>query len=239
MTSGTIYNKDKFLRKISDQLGRKRRTEGVELPKWSKQPQYEVFQDLSQDELLDQLVIQCENIHTKIVVTTKDELQENFSKVIEDLGGKSIVHWSDPRFDEYGLTEALVKEKESGVSVHEWNKDLGQRNIDKAEQANIGITFSDVTLAESGTVVLHSDNGKGRSVSLLPKTYLAIIPKSTIVPRMTQATDKIHEIAKQNGRMPSCINFISGPSNSADIELRLVVGVHGPVKATYIVVDDK
>lgn len=239
MTTGMIHNKDKFLRKVANQLGRKRRTEGVELPKWSKLPQYEMFDGLSQDELLDQLILQCESIHTNVVVTTKDELTKNFSKVIEDLGGESIVHWKDPRFDEYGLTEALVKEKESGVAVHEWNKDLGQRNIEQAEQANIGITFSDVTLAESGTVVLHSDNGKGRSVSLLPKTYLAIIPKSTLVPRMTQATDKIHEIAKQNGRMPSCINFISGPSNSADIELRLVVGVHGPVKATYIVVDDK
>ncbi|WP_416149230.1 LutC/YkgG family protein [Salipaludibacillus sp. HK11] len=239
MTTGTIYNKDKFLKNVADQLGRRRLTDGVELPTWSKLPQYEVFDGLSQDELLDQLILQCENIHTNVVVTSKDNLEKEFSKVIKDLGGKSIVHWNDPRFDEYGLTEALVKEKESGVAVHKWNKDLGKRNIEKAEQANIGITFSDVTLAESGTVVLHSDNGKGRSVSLLPQTYLAIIPKSTLVPRMTQATDRIHEIAQKNGRMPSCINFISGPSNSADIELRLVVGVHGPVKATYIVVDDK
>ncbi|WP_280768596.1 LutC/YkgG family protein [Salipaludibacillus daqingensis] len=239
MTTGTIHNKDKFLRKIADQLGRKRRTEKVELPKWSKLPQYEVFDGLSKDELLDQFVLQCENIHTNVVVTTQAELKEMFPKIINDLGGKSIVHWKDPRFDEYGLREALENQKKSGVSVHEWNKDLGKRNIEKAEQANIGITFSDVTLAESGTCVLHSDNGKGRSVSLLPEKYLAIIPKSTLVPRMTQATDKIHEIAQKNGRMPSCINFISGPSNSADIELRLVVGVHGPVKATYIVIDDK
>ncbi|PYZ94158.1 lactate utilization protein C [Salipaludibacillus keqinensis] len=239
MTTGSIHNKDKFLNNVANRLGRKRRKEGVELPKWSKLPQYEVFDGLSQDELLAQFVLQCDSIHTNVVVTSFEELGKIFPEVIEDLGGKSIVHWKDPRFQEYGLLEALNKEKEEGCSIYEWNPDLGQRNIDKAEQANIGITFSDVTLAESGTVVLHSDNGKGRSVSLLPEKYLAIIPKSTLVPRMTQATDKIHDIAKENGRMPSCINFISGPSNSADIELRLVVGVHGPVKATYIVVDDR
>ncbi|SDY48300.1 L-lactate dehydrogenase complex protein LldG [Evansella caseinilytica] len=93
-------------------------------------------------------------------------------------------------------------------------------------------------MAESGTVVLLSIADKGRSVSLLPGTHLAIIPKSTLVPRMTQANEKIHELAKTSGRMPSCINFISGPSNSADIELRLVVGVHGPVQVTYIIIEE-
>ncbi|UTR14272.1 lactate utilization protein C [Salipaludibacillus sp. LMS25] len=238
MSRGTIHNKDTFLTNVANQLGRKRQTSAVPLPKWEKSPQYNVFRDLSEDALLDEFVKQCEAIHTKVIVTEMKELHKTCEQVIHDLGGESLVYWEDPRFGKYGIDNVLEKERQAGMDVHAWSAAKGALNIEKAEKANIGITFSDVTLAESGTVVLFSDEGKGRSVSLLPKTYMAIIPKRTLVPRMTQATDLIHERIKAGEKPPSCINFISGPSNSADIELRLVVGVHGPVRVTYVVIED-
>ncbi len=239
MTIGTAHNKEKFLSNIAKSLGRDRKTAGVVRPNWEQRPQYEVFKGFSQDELLFQLEDQCQRIHTVCKRTSFDKLSETLKGAIEELDGKSIVSWKDPRFADYHL-ENVFKEfaNVEGNEFHTWDPSIGEENIRIAERANIGITFSDITLAESGSVVLFSEQGKGRSVSLLPRTYLAIIPKSTIVPRMTQAASKIHKMAMA-GRLPSCINFISGPSNSADIELNLVVGVHGPVKATYIIVEDK
>lgn len=230
----TVLNREGFLEHIAENLGRPRRTEGVERPEWSLTPQWEVLRGATQDELVDVLEKQCQVIHTDFVRTDKDGLGSTLREVLNTYNGKTIVAANDSRNETYGLTLEFEKLQSEGKVVHLWNPELGEENRMFAERADVGITFSDVTLAESGTVTLFMDQHNGRSISLLPRTYIAIIPKSTIVPRMTQAAKLIHDAARD---VPSCISFITGPSNSADIEMNLIVGVHGPVQVTYIVVE--
>ncbi len=87
-------------------------------------------------------------------------------------------------------------------------------------------------------MVLFSAAGRGRSLSLLPESSLFILRKSTILPRVAQLAEKLHQTAQAGERMPSCINIISGPRSTADSELITVVGVHGPVKAGYLSIED-
>ncbi|MFS0785806.1 lactate utilization protein C [Shouchella sp. 1P09AA] len=228
-----IQHRDSFLDHVAAQLGRPRKTEGVVRPTYKHAPQKNVMASYSQDELVAVLKDQCLTIHTDFKETSMSELGHAIQEVMEEYAASSVMTWEDPRFQEYGLSDFINQPHVNVWETHEEN-----RSIELAEQADVGITFSDCTLAESGTVTLLSGKGKGRSVSLLPRYYIAIIPKSSLVPRMTQATQQIHEMSQQ-GRVPSCINFISGPSNSADIEMSLVVGVHGPLRACYILVDDK
>ncbi|MBS4211600.1 LutC/YkgG family protein [Neobacillus rhizophilus] len=236
---GTIQNRDAFLNKIAGQLGRSRITTPVERPRWKFRPQDEVLKGASQDELLEVLKEQCKRIHTTIYTTDLINLGSTLNGVVADFGGGPIVTWKDERFAEWGINSLMKSEWPSqNIDVFEWDSAKGTENISKAENANIGITISEVTLAESGTAVLFSDENKGRTVSFLPAASVVLIPKSSLVPRMTQAAQKMREIHGKTGRVASCINFITGPSNSADIELNLVVGVHGPVKATYIVIND-
>jgi L-lactate dehydrogenase complex protein LldG len=237
MTQGSIHNREAFLDKLVGKLGRDRITGGVSRPSWKYQPQYDVFKNATQDELLQALEDQCPKIHTKLVKTSVADLSKTLKEVVEGFGGGPIVHWKDERFSDYGLDRLLQGDwPREGVDVHEWDYQLGESNISKAERANIGLTISDVTLAESGTVVLFSDRDKGRTISFLPTTYICLVPKSSIVPRMTQAAQVMR---KKGDGISSCVNFITGPSNSADIEMNLVVGVHGPVHAAYIVIEDK
>ena len=73
---------------------------------------------------------------------------------------------------------------------------------------------------------------------ILPKHYISIIPFSKLVPRSTQPAAFIQKNRKGE-KIGSAIHFISGPSNSGDIEMQLVVGLHGPLEVCYVVVMDR
>ncbi|MBS8265285.1 lactate utilization protein C [Mesobacillus boroniphilus] len=237
--TGTIQNREAFLEKITNSLGKSRRTNGVTVPEWKHRPQDTVLSEATADKLIEVLKNQCLKIHTSLVMTDLKTLPAALNKVVQDYGGGPVVSWKDERFTDWGL-DSLMKEQwpSENIEFHQWDYTKVEENIRQAERANVGITISEITLAESGTVVLFSAKDKGRTVSFLPATYIALIPKSTIVPRITQAAQKMREMHLSGKEVASCINFITGPSNSADIELNLVVGVHGPVKATYIVIED-
>ncbi len=233
MTKGSIQNRDAFLHHIADKLGRERRTE-VTRPEWQHQPQWDVYQNETQDDLSVIFQKNSAEKETKVFEAEKKTLPETIEKVLKAYGGGPMVTTKDPRFTEYSLTPVFENSE-----THRWDAALGEENIKQAKDANIGVIFSDISLAESGTVVQFNDKDIARSVCLLPTTYIAIVPKSTIVPRMTQATQKVHQQVESGEEIATCINFMSGPSNSADIEMDIVVGVHGPVKAVYIIVMDK
>jgi len=232
----SIQNREAFLDKLASRLGRERRTEGVERPQWSVTPQDEVFKGMSQDELVEVLEKHCKVIHTTFKRTDRAGLTMVLNETLKAYEGKEIVTSKDARHQEYGITE-FFEEQGDQLDVHVWDAALGKENQQIAERADVGLVFSDITLAESGTVTSFNTKDNGRSISLLPRTFIAIIPKSTLVPRMTQAAGHIHQTQAGGEDVPSYVSFITGPSNSADIEMNLIVGVHGPVKATYIVVD--
>lgn len=232
----TVHNRTSFLDRVAENLGRERRTE-VKAPVYSVQPQDRVFQGATQDELIEKLEAQCRVIHTSFERTTRAGLGESLQKVLASFeGSKKVISAGGPRLDDFGLPGIYEELENEGYDLRIWNEQEG--DVTFAEQAGVGIVFSDITLAESGTVTLFNDKHNGRSISLLPETFIAIIPKSTLVPRMTQAARVIHEQDEKGIPVSSCVSFITGPSNSADIEMNLIVGVHGPVKATYILVED-
>ncbi|AKV55972.1 YkgG family protein [Bifidobacterium actinocoloniiforme DSM 22766] len=120
-----------------------------------------------------------------------------------------------------------------------WKPGAGRdANIDTAEHAGAAIAFADYMLAESCSITTATTPGQGRAFHFLPVHYLAIVRKSCILPRSRQAMDRYDKAMKSGELKTSNINIITGPSNTGDIEMVLVVGVHGPLDMTYLVVED-
>ncbi len=142
---------------------------------------------------------------------------------------------NDQRLKDLGITAAIQAKYEDS---YVWDFNQAETNFEKARTANIGVVYGEYGLAESGGIVLFSDKEFGRSVSLLPEKSVVVLRKSTVLPRVAQLAQILHEKAQRGERMPSCVNIISGPSATADIELIKVVGVHGPVNKIYLVIDN-
>lgn len=170
-------------------------------------------------------------IRAEITQTTPSDLTNTLTKLIEGTPKKEILS------SIHGATDPLQTWLDENTT--KWDPTIGYQNITNAEQAKYGITSCDQALAESGTVVLLNENNKGRSVSLLPEIHIVLIPVELIVPRLRESMRDLHERVKQGKPIPSCVNYITGPSNSADIESYLVVGVHGPLRTIYVIIDNE
>ena len=106
--------------------------------------------------------------------------------------------------------------------------------------ADLGVTGVDLAIAETGTVVVVSGPGRPRSTSLLPACHAAVFDREVLVESLAQAglvLEAGHEGRTADAR-GAAINFITGPSRTADIELTLTRGVHGPKEVHAVFVED-
>ena len=97
---------------------------------------------------------------------------------------------------------------------------------------DVGITSAQAAIAETGTLVLDSTRERHRLVSLVPPVHIAIVEASTIYATLGETLSTL-----QNGQeLSPAITFITGPSRTADIELTLTIGVHGP-QEIYVIIN--
>jgi L-lactate dehydrogenase complex protein LldG len=101
------------------------------------------------------------------------------------------------------------------------------------------VTGVDWALAETGTLVLVSGRGRPRSTSLLPATHVAVFGRDRLVESLEQVGTMLEALHVDPSLTMSgaVINFITGPSRTADIELTLTRGVHGPKEVHAIFVE--
>jgi L-lactate dehydrogenase complex protein LldG len=97
----------------------------------------------------------------------------------------------------------------------------------------VGITGAFCAIAETGTLMTLSGRDTPAAVSLLPETHVAVVRTSRIVRGMEEAWQLMRD---ELGAPPRAVNFISGPSRTADIEQTVTVGAHGPYRVHIVLV---
>lgn len=234
-------SKHDFIANVSKALGRDRVPDKVEAPDLSQGPQVNMYQELSEEEVIDMFKKECDALSIRYTEATHDNIAEVVMNAINEWGGGKLIYPQVEQMEEYGLTKAFEEHNgKDGLSFVAWDPEKGrEENIHNAQDANLGLTFPVKAIAETASLLQPSDKASGRSIGLLPLTHIAVLKRSTIVPRMTQTmkylTDRFHEDPQG---FPSSVIHISGPSSTVDIELVRVVGVHGPINLTYVILND-
>jgi L-lactate utilization protein LutC len=96
---------------------------------------------------------------------------------------------------------------------------------------DVGISRAQAGIAETGTLLLDSSRERHRLVSLVPPVHIAIIDASRIVLTLGEALSMM----QQGEQVSPIVTLVTGPSRTADIELTLAIGVHGP-QELYVIV---
>ncbi len=163
---------------------------------------------------------------------TADESQE------ADLAFGEVLSWSPREFPVHGLEAAL---RAAGLSLLVPD-DLHQSGTrERAAGVAVGITGVDAAFASTGSALLVSGAHKSRAAAILPLYHLVLVPFSRIYPTFEGWLETMRSAGRLEAlvRESSQITFLTGPSKSADIELNLTLGVHGPRAVHAVLFDDR
>ena len=108
--------------------------------------------------------------------------------------------------------------------------------LDTDQLFSVDVAVTDVTLAvaETGSVLIDSNHHAARMKSLVCTKHIALIRADQICSDLMDMSDYLSGLNPDE--LPGGFNLISGPSKTADIELQLVIGVHGPAELHLVVI---
>ena len=108
----------------------------------------------------------------------------------------------------------------------------------------MGITGADYAVAETGSIIVLPRRGLSRLVSVVPPVHVAVVRPQDVIGTLDdlfalRRLEFYRNGGPDGGDMGSYLNFITGPSRTADIEQTIVVGVHGPKEVHLVLLEQE
>jgi len=124
-----------------------------------------------------------------------------------------------------------------GLTTFESQKTDHETLISRLANCAAGVTAADYVIAETGTIVLSSDEPNALLVSLLPPVHIALVRTEQVIASIDETIIRLSKDRMERINPSRSVTMITGPSRTSDVELVLSIGVHGPKELHVIIFD--
>ena len=157
-----------------------------------------------------------------IIAKNDTDIANALSRIITNRNGQRLAISDNPEVERLlQLTDLEIEELGIAPDAHD------------IFRFDIGISTAQAAIAETGTLVLDSSHERHRVASLVPPVHIAIVDAS----RICETLAEVLTLLRTKKAISPAITFITGPSRTADIELTLAIGVHGP-QELYVIINE-
>ncbi len=137
--------------------------------------------------------------------------------------------------ESFDLGDNLVVAPDPALEGIPWSNRLGVERRAAAGGDRLSVTGAYAAVAETGSLVLLSSPDSPTTLNFLPDDHVIVLRESQIVPHIEDVWVRMRS---DKQAMPRTVNFITGPSKTADVEQTIQEGAHGPRRLHVILVAD-
>jgi L-lactate dehydrogenase complex protein LldG len=198
----------------------------VELQHEPPTPATPVTTAVEADSLIDLFKGSLEAVDGHCIIASDDsEVVKALTEIIKSLQGTRL----------RGQRIAISDDAEVERLISQTDLDIDELAVTPSAadvfRFDVGISRVQAAIAETGTLLLDSSRERHRLVSLVPPVHIAILRESQIVETLAEAL----ALLRNSEQLTPLATLVTGPSRTADIELTLAIGVHGPQELFVII----
>jgi L-lactate dehydrogenase complex protein LldG len=179
---------------------------------------------------LERLKTLMSAMRTQIEITTAREWVDRLKVILGSRGLKSLLYSPETAIGRQ-LEAGWPRDAQDLPNLCTWKSPIEEFK-EELFQIDAAITTTIGAIAETGAIVLWPDKKEPRLMSLVPPVHIAVLEADNIYNSFCE----IIQTQDWPGRMPTNALLISGPSKTADIEMTLAFGVHGPKELIVLII---
>ena len=141
--------------------------------------------------------------------------------------GKPVIAVPQLKDNEISLLNQVVNQPQSVI--------LRNNPAAYAGEIDIGITYADYGISETGTLIIDAKDYDLRVSTMISNLHIVVLKESKIRKTLDELLPQLNTMLEEQA---AYLTFITGASRTADIERILVLGVHGPLELHILILED-